>query len=156
MNPFQLNFQSNYYLKPRRGFLLFNFFLLVYIILQLVFQLHSLLILFFFIKKLIDHAWSCSLITIIFTICGNFINSITVLLANSLLPEYAAWWATQVLTSLFLYKCFKEVRHNCSAHRSAHLFVIALSSHNHVRRKHPKRTFLQCSCPVIMINIIKN
>ena len=37
----------------------------------------------------------------------------------------------------------KEVRYNCSAHSSAHLFVTAISSHSHIRWKHPQITFLQ-------------
>ena len=51
---------------------------------------------------------------------------------------------------------FKEVRHDCSEHRSAHLFTIAISSHSHIKRKQPQRIFLQYSCSVTMINIVKN
>ena len=42
-------------------------------------------------------------------------------------------------------------------HRSALLFIIAIaiSGHNHVIRKHPQRTFLQYSCTVTMINVVK-
>ena len=50
---------------------------------------------------------------------------------------------------------FKEVRYNCSAHRSAHLFIKAISSHNHIRWKQPKITFLQYSCSLTMINIVQ-
>ena len=50
----------------------------------------------------------------------------------------------------------KEVRHNCSAHRSEHLFIIAISSHSYIKRKQPLRIFLQYSCSVtIIINIVK-
>ena len=51
---------------------------------------------------------------------------------------------------------FKEVRYNCSAHRSAHLFMIVISSHSHIKSKQPQRIFLHYSCPVTMINIVKN
>ena len=51
---------------------------------------------------------------------------------------------------------FKEVRYNCSTHRSAHLFIIiAISSHSYIRRKQPQRTFLQYRCSLTMINIVK-
>ena len=36
----------------------------------------------------------------------------------------------------------KEIWHNCSAHRSALLFIIDISSHCHVKRKQPQRIFL--------------
>ena len=49
----------------------------------------------------------------------------------------------------------KEVRCNCSSHRSAHLFIIAISSHSHIILKQSQRTFLQYSCSVTMINIVK-
>ena len=58
----------------------------------------------------------------------------------------------------FLYDAnigLEEVRYNCSAHRSAHLFIIGISSHSHIKRKQPQRTFLQYSCSVTMINIVK-
>ena len=50
---------------------------------------------------------------------------------------------------------FKEVRYNCNAHRSAHHFMIAISSHSHITRKQPQGTFLQYSCSATMINIVK-
>ena len=56
----------------------------------------------------------------------------------------------------FLYDAnigLEEVRYNCSAHRSAHLFIIGISRHK--KRKQPQRTFLQRSCSVTMINIVK-
>ena len=49
----------------------------------------------------------------------------------------------------------KEVRYNCSVHRSAHLFIIAISSHSYIRRKQRQITFLQYSCSVTMIYIVK-
>ena len=55
---------------------------------------------------------------------------------------------SDVFSALFLNEniytlhSIKEVRYNCSAHRSAHLFIIAISSHSHIRRKQPQRTFL--------------
>ena len=53
------------------------------------------------------------------------------------------------------YDILKEVRYNCSAHRSAHLFIIARSSHSHIKRKQPQRIFLQYCCSVTVINIAK-
>ena len=50
---------------------------------------------------------------------------------------------------------FKEVWYNCSAHRSAHLFIIEISSHRHIKRKRPQRILLQYSYSVTMINIVK-
>ena len=50
----------------------------------------------------------------------------------------------------------KEVRYNCIAHRSAHLFMTAMSSHSHIRRKSPKITFLQYSCSVTKFDTVKN
>ena len=49
----------------------------------------------------------------------------------------------------------KKVRYNynCSAYRSAHL--IAISSHSLIKQKQPKRIFLQHSCSVTIINIVK-
>ena len=49
----------------------------------------------------------------------------------------------------------KEIRYNCSADRSAQLFIIAISSHCHIKRKQPQKIFLQYSCSVSKINIIK-
>ena len=49
----------------------------------------------------------------------------------------------------------KEVWYYCSAHRLAHLFIIKINSHSHVKRKQPQIFFLHCSCSVTMINIIK-
>ena len=34
----------------------------------------------------------------------------------------------------------KDVPYNYSAHRSAHLFIIAISSHSHVKRKQPQKS----------------
>ena len=53
------------------------------------------------------------------------------------------------------YVILKEVRYNCSAHRSAHLFIIARSSHSHIKRKQPQRIFLKYCCSVTVINIPK-
>ena len=50
---------------------------------------------------------------------------------------------------------FKEVQYNYSAHRSAHLFIIAISNHSHIKRKQPQRTFFRYSCSVTMINVVK-
>ena len=47
----------------------------------------------------------------------------------------------------------KEVRYSCSAHLSVYLFIIARSSHGHIKRKQPQR--IQYSCSVTMINIVK-
>ena len=49
----------------------------------------------------------------------------------------------------------KEIRYNCSADRSAQHFIIAISSHCHIKRKQPQKIFLQYSCSVSKINIIK-
>ena len=49
----------------------------------------------------------------------------------------------------------KEVRYNCSAHGSAHFFIIAISSHSHKERKQPQIILLQYSCSVNMINIVR-
>ena len=49
----------------------------------------------------------------------------------------------------------EEVWYNCKAHCSAHLFIIEISSHSHIKRKHPQWIFLQCSCTVGMINVVK-
>ena len=35
----------------------------------------------------------------------------------------------------------KQVRYNCTAHRSAHLFIIAISSHSHIKWKQPRSIF---------------
>ena len=52
----------------------------------------------------------------------------------------------------------KKVRYNCSAHRSvhcsAHLFIIAISSHSHKERKQPRIIFLQNNCTVTIIKIL--
>ena len=63
-----------------------------------------------------------------------------------------------IVTGLRINKkpAIKEVRCNCSAHRSAHLFIITISSHSHIKRKQPQRIFLQYSCSVTMIDIVKN
>ena len=52
-------------------------------------------------------------------------------------------------------KPFKEVWYSCSAHRSAHLLIIARSSHSHKYQKQPQRIFLQYNCSVTIINIVK-
>ena len=44
-----------------------------------------------------------------------------------------------------------EVRYNCIAHISAHLFVTAISSNSHKELKQPQIIFLQYSCSVTMI-----
>ena len=43
----------------------------------------------------------------------------------------------------FDFECtyIKEVQYNCSAHGSAHLFIIAISSHSHKERKLPQFFF---------------
>ena len=40
----------------------------------------------------------------------------------------------------FDFECtyIKEVQYNCSAHGSAHLFIIAISSHSHKERNEPQ------------------
>ena len=60
-----------------------------------------------------------------------------------------------IVLYIFLWYLLKEVQYNCSTHRSAHLFIIAISSHSHINRKQPQRTFLHYSCSVTMINIVK-
>ena len=52
-------------------------------------------------------------------------------------------------------KTFKEVWYNCSAHSSVHLFIIEISSDNHIKRKQPQWMSLQYSCSVTMINTVK-
>ena len=49
----------------------------------------------------------------------------------------------------------KDVRYNCIEHRSAHLFMMARSSHSHIQRKHPQMIFLQYRCSVTMIDVVK-
>ena len=39
--------------------------------------------------------------------------------------------------------------------RSAHLFILAIGSHSHIRRKRPERTFLEYSCSVTIIKFFK-
>ena len=39
----------------------------------------------------------------------------------------------------------KEVRYNCSAHLSVHLFIIAISSHVHIRPKQLQRIFFNAA-----------
>ena len=56
------------------------------------------------------------------------------------------------LPSSFL---LKELQYNWSAHRSTHLFIIALSSHSDIKRKQPQILFFQYSCSVTMINMVK-
>ena len=58
-------------------------------------------------------------------------------------------------TSNLTEKHVKEVRRNCTAHGSAHLFITAISSQSDKERKQAKRICLQYSCPVTMINIVK-
>ena len=50
----------------------------------------------------------------------------------------------------------KEVRYSYSVYRCAHLFVIAISSTSHIKRKQPHMIFLEYRCSVTMINIVKN
>ena len=50
----------------------------------------------------------------------------------------------------------KDVRYICSARRSAHLFIIAISSYSHIRRKQSQKIFIYYSCSVTPINIVKN
>ena len=52
----------------------------------------------------------------------------------------------------------QEVRCNCSVHRSAHLFIIAINSHNDISRyklEATTKSFFRCSCSVTIINITK-
>ena len=58
------------------------------------------------------------------------------------------------ITFDFEYTYIKEVQYNCSAHGSAHLFIIAISSHG--QRTEGATIFFQFSYSVTMINIIKN
>ena len=55
----------------------------------------------------------------------------------------------------FLSIMINEVRYNWTAHRSAQLFIITISSHNHIKRKQPQRIFLHCSSSVTIIKIVK-
>ena len=50
----------------------------------------------------------------------------------------------QVWKNNFCNVLFKKfsLPYNCSAHRSAHLFIIALSSQSHIKRKQPQITAL--------------
>ena len=48
-----------------------------------------------------------------------------------------------------------EVLYNCSAHRFAPLFIVERNSHNRIKWKQRQIIFLQYSCSVIMINIVK-
>ena len=67
----------------------------------------------------------------------------------------------ELKTLVLIYSLTKYVlenilrRHDTSAHRPAHLFITAISSHSHVRRKQLKRTLLQYSCSVTIINIVE-
>lgn len=49
----------------------------------------------------------------------------------------------------------KEVRCNLSAHRSAHLLIIAISSHSYIKRKQSQIIFPQFNCSETMINMVK-
>ena len=79
------------------------------------------------------------------------------------LPECWILWSPSFLKKIFVeivgvtsfMILFKEVPHNCIAHRSVHIFIMATSSHSHIKRKKTKRIFLQYSCSVTMINIAK-
>ena len=55
----------------------------------------------------------------------------------------------------WLVSSFKEVPYNCSAHRSAHFFIIARSSHGNKERKQPQIICVRYSCSVSMIDIVK-
>ena len=57
-------------------------------------------------------------------------------------------------TKIMKVKLLKEVQCNCSTVRSAHLFIITISSHSHIRRRQPQKTFLQYSCSVTIVNIV--
>ena len=48
----------------------------------------------------------------------------------------------------------KEVWCNCSAHHFVHLFIIEICNYSQIKRKQPQM-FLQYSCSVTMINIVK-
>ena len=50
---------------------------------------------------------------------------------------------------------FKEVQYNSSEHHSVQLFIVAISSHSHIRQEQPQETFLQYSCFITTINIVK-
>ena len=67
---------------------------------------------------------------------------------------YWKWWS-QYKHSNILISAIKEVWCNCSVHRSVHLFIIEISSHNQISWKQPQRIFLWYSYSVTMINIIK-
>ena len=67
-----------------------------------------------------------------------------------LFPPWNSTYSVIVLANCLV----MDVRYNCSEHRSLHLFVIAISSHSHIRRNQPQRTFFQCSCSVTIIIIM--
>ena len=52
---------------------------------------------------------------------------------------------------IFLKVCVKEVRYNYTAH----LFIIDISSHSHKEWKQPQIIFVQYSCCITIINILK-
>ena len=71
-----------------------------------------------------------------------------------------SFWLNQLTAdSNSCFKVFKshvkEVWYNCSAHRSACLFIIEISSHNHIKWKQTQRIFLKYSGSVTIINIVK-
>ena len=69
-------------------------------------------------------------------------------------PQWQIYWREKIPE---LYYPFKEVWYNCSAHRSAHLFINEISSHIHgsSHGSSQRRIFLQYSCSVSTINIFK-
>ena len=56
---------------------------------------------------------------------------------------------------ILIVKLFKEVWYNCSAHRSAYLFITEIISHSHIERKQTQGIFLQYSCSVTKINVVR-
>ena len=63
--------------------------------------------------------------------------------------------STQNRKLIIFLQYLKELRYNCSVHRSAHLFIIATSSHSHLKRKKSQIIFLLYSCSLTIINIVK-
>ena len=68
-------------------------------------------------------------------------------------PAWQSAIEFSLISFVFFQMLIKEVRYNCSVHRSTHLFIII--AHCHIKRKQTKRTFLQYSCFLTMINVDK-
>ena len=71
---------------------------------------------------------------------------VTIKCWNKCIKSFRIVFLDKYLSKLFLNKqkeVLTEVQYNCSAHRSVHLFIIAIRSHRHIKRKQPQITFLQ-------------